>query len=672
MSSSESRVESEGEPASKKRKRTRSGCLTCRRKKRKCDECRPVCARCSRVGATCEWGVRVTFRPVNSIPSPARSSLSETQEQRRFDVLDLTDSVVREYQSRPADDQGRTRVDQHDVPLARSSLSTAVPDHRFLQSWSLESVPSTAPDCVRTGFQPEARSSSNQCSNAATPLSQQTEHAAVHLLSLRQTVPVTPSPAIAPDPVETVPGANLTTTDQFEPDFAEYPALDDGLFLPGSAYLDLHSVLRNHLIREGRSNGPTRCATPTTNHVDEPSLASATQLSQSTPFALGREIIAEDDPALAVTEEQEYLLWVNWLEEVATWLDKFDHEKHFQHTLSLEAKSHPYLKYAIMAVSARQMERRGVLGKAVPSSLAFYQQAIHLLLPQLATRCTLVIASCVVLCVLEMLSCSPKAWRRHLDGCATLLQAVGIHGFSGGLEQALFWCFARMDVCGGLISSTKTLIPVSSWTPHGGDLRAAVHLFRSSAASDMHANQVIFLAAHVVDLLADIRADTTPGVFARMSPHHDTFIRRWTELWDFIEEWYMLRPEEMHPVFTASGSGSFPTILFSNPAAISGNQMYHTAALLMLQHRPPQIVLHPKPRPILWHARRIVGISNSNTHHGCWTNSLQPLWVAGRLFSSPEEHRTILALLERIEQESGWATKWRADDLREWWGDLED
>lgn len=38
-------------------------------------------------------------------------------------------------------------------------------------------------------------------------------------------------------------------------------------------------------------------------------------------------------------------------------------------------------------------------------------------------------------------------WRRHLDGCASLIQSVGINGFSSGLEKALFWCFARMGLC---------------------------------------------------------------------------------------------------------------------------------------------------------------------------------------------------------------------------------
>lgn len=113
----------------------------------------------------------------------------------------------------------------------------------------------------------------------------------------------------------------------------------------------------------------------------------------------------------------------------------------------------------------------------------------------------------------------------------------------------------------------------------------------------------------------------------------------------------------------------FPTILFGNGPATSGNQMYHTAALLMLKYKPPNIRLNRKPRSMLWHARQICAISISNTHHGCWTNSTQPLWIAGQLMSHPSEHEAILNIYSRIERETGWGTKWRADDLREYWGD---
>lgn len=48
-------------------------------------------------------------------------------------------------------------------------------------------------------------------------------------------------------------------------------------------------------------------------------------------------------------------------------------------------------------------------------------------------------------------------WRRHLDGCASLIQSVGINGFSAGLEKALFWCFARMGLYSFLDEAMKAL-----------------------------------------------------------------------------------------------------------------------------------------------------------------------------------------------------------------------
>jgi NADH:ubiquinone oxidoreductase subunit E len=36
--------------------------------------------------------------------------------------------------------------------------------------------------------------------------------------------------------------------------------------------------------------------------------------------------------------------------------------------------------------------------------------------------------------------------------------------------------------------------------------------------------------------------------------------------------------------------------------------------------------------------------------------------------SHESEQKAILQLLEKIEKQSGWSTKWRAEDLKEFWG----
>ena len=155
------------------------------------------------------------------------------------------------------------------------------------------------------------------------------------------------------------------------------------------------------------------------------------------------------------------------------------------------------------------------------------------------------------------------------------------------------------------------------------------------------------------------------------------WVSRWTELIDLLEDWYNERPEEMKPILTIPASESkdtspFPTVLYGNGPAVSGNQLYHTATLLMLQEKPPGLKIQRKQKSTFWHARQICAISESNTHHGAWTNSIQPIWIAGKVMSHPSEHRAILNILERIERETGWVTSWRREDLKTWWGDLDE
>lgn len=58
----------------------------------------------------------------------------------------------------------------------------------------------------------------------------------------------------------------------------------------------------------------------------------------------------------------------------------------------------------MLALSARQQERK-YPDRRSSASLVLYQEAVHQLIPQLQTKSTAVVASCVVLCVLEMMSC---------------------------------------------------------------------------------------------------------------------------------------------------------------------------------------------------------------------------------------------------------------------------
>ncbi|KAL4923879.1 transcription factor domain-containing protein [Aspergillus undulatus] len=437
------------------------------------------------------------------------------------------------------------------------------------------------------------------------------------------------------------------------------PAND--VFLPGSAYEALHTALRNRQLWTARPDIPSRSGSPMSVRDSAPDRRSESH-ARTGRFEL--------------SPDRENILWQNYLNEICLWLDMFDNHRHFASTFPQMAKSAPHLRYSILALSARQIERKQN-EKSQSESLSLYQEAIHLLLPELESKSVPVIASCVILCVLEMLSCNPKEWRRHLDGCAYLIQAAEINGFSGKEEQALFWCFARMDVCGGLISEEETIIPLYHWIPADMDPSEATALFLASN-HDTYANHTVYLCAQTLGVLFRRTTASAPSSYpGSPDDSSESYVARWSRLFDAVEQWYENRPSQMKSIFNVSTSTSadwgvdrpFPTVLYANGAAISGNQLYHTCALLLLQRKPKTLSLVRRPKSVLYHARQICAISASNAHHGCWTNALQPLWIAGKVMSHHSEHSAIVETLNRIERETGWATAWRVEDLREFWGD---
>ncbi|OTB05535.1 hypothetical protein M426DRAFT_56747 [Hypoxylon sp. CI-4A] len=627
------------------RVRSRTGCQNCRRRRKKCDELRPVCRACIRNGDDCQWGLKLVFRPehAETIAADHPSMQQRTplpRHPRDFDIIDVTAEVIRDYLNDDTDTLDGAGLAN---PVAPKDLSPET-THAAADDSAQEITHLTVEDSIVNEQDSPTRSSLLP----KDPHYEVLQSIAAGLLDLGRPDCV---PSITGACQEYPSGSESHTTRQTYED-----ALQDGLFVPGSAYFESHSALRNHTFRAARSVAPTRQATPrpcTSEGVD--------RVSGITPLHPSPELshLAE---FRGITPHEEYELWKNWIDEIAPWLDKFDSRSHFGHVLPTLAREHPHLRFSALALSSRQLERKYT--DRSYNSLDFYQEAIRQLIPQLQTRTTTIVASCVVLCVLEMMNCkcSPNMWRQHLDGCACLIQSLNINGSSGGFEQALFWCFARMDLCGALISNESTIIPKENWLSSSIS-QMSISALSQSFGFDMYANYVVYLCAQVMDLSGN-------GMEER------DYADKWQAIFAQLAAWYNHRSPEMRPVLDIPSTDAdftrpFPTLLFSNPSAISGTQLYHTACLLMLQKKPQRVMLGSSTRSTLWHARRICAISISNTHHGCWTNSIQPLWIAGRYMSHHAEHRAILETYKLIEKETGWGAKWRADDLQAFWGDLE-
>ena len=49
-------------------------------------------------------------------------------------------------------------------------------------------------------------------------------------------------------------------------------------------------------------------------------------------------------------------------------------------------------------------------------------------------------------------------------------------------------------------------------------------------------------------------------------------------------------------------------------------------------------------------------------------NAIQPLYIAGQVFSHSSEHEALVSLIKQIEKVTGWAMTWRVHDLNSYWG----
>lgn len=108
------------------------------------------------------------------------------------------------------------------------------------------------------------------------------------------------------------------------PDFDEHQLLDknifqgaDGIFHPGSAYRELHSTLRDHLIYTAWSNAPSRSGTP---EQQEPRIGLLIRDDGDEDGIESEPESGRSSKPTEVTPQREYILWKTWIDEVAPWV----------------------------------------------------------------------------------------------------------------------------------------------------------------------------------------------------------------------------------------------------------------------------------------------------------------------------------------------------------------
>lgn len=225
---------------------------------------------------------------------------------------------------------------------------------------------------------------------------------------------------------------------------------------------------------------------------------------------------------------------------------------------------------------------------------------------------------------------------------------------------------------------------------------AASHLgHRESTRIDMVSNTLVWLLAKLVNFIASIAdyADT------------DT----WLSLRDEFRVWFDTLPSLFHPCsrvpLATTGTMSFSDCRCQSRALIyhktwhsdsmcaSAMQSYHMAQIFLLLHKPPAISvrqlswtvvstssatqnrfpdalsdLHRMNEMLQYHAVEICAIALSRPEEAARIHMLQPLYLAGRCLAEVVDRRTLVGLIDGIEDELGWHAKYRTEALLDEWG----
>ncbi len=352
-----------------KRARTRTGCWNCRRRRKKCqsqdpvpdhtsglfadtylarkgNERRPVCGNCLDKGEACQWGLRLSFRDdnVQTLPqdhpsmrqdgTPRREGAIEVciptgitngslSTDRRLQIVDITSEVIRDYQSEV---------------LAASSYngSSSGPSNDGGVTPGADRIAS--PCSIRVGLRdaddmiaiatPGGLDHDSPASVNTSRSYDVVQSAAVQLLDLTRMMDPRPAPAhIASQLLPLPPQEEMAEMAEMAGMTPEQLFADDGIFMPGSAYLELHSALRSHIFDTARSTYPSRWPSPDPHpfHVEEMLLAATPPPSQTASYAGHAEQAAQPlsdttPKTIELTKQEEYVLWKNWVDEIAPWV----------------------------------------------------------------------------------------------------------------------------------------------------------------------------------------------------------------------------------------------------------------------------------------------------------------------------------------------------------------
>lgn len=348
------------------KRRTRTGCLNCSRRRRKCDEVKPNCTGCKRRGEKCQWRTLGSFRDSNITvlasdhPSMNQGvTASKNKRQSKFKILNTSPHPAHSRKHRSEDTFGRvpspSSVQSRQIPptfatptedqtssLNRSSspVFDSNVDHVHDLSQQLSGTSSSARLHSSSHASPQHGVNHQKTSNLNGP-QQTTDQESYPADTQSEYQPhslpddssshayLNSSPGYVIDEIAAL--RSLTHSAQFHASyqtslsplfdhsvFSDTVDLTNDIFLPGSAYEALHTTLRNRQLWTARPDVPSRRSSRgSISQVHTPTDYSGSDSHSRTgrehqPSKVGR--------YFELSPEREHFLWQNYLDEICSWV----------------------------------------------------------------------------------------------------------------------------------------------------------------------------------------------------------------------------------------------------------------------------------------------------------------------------------------------------------------
>ncbi|CAG8225058.1 unnamed protein product [Penicillium salamii] len=329
------------------------------------------------------------------------------------------------------------------------------------------------------------------------------------------------------------------------------------------------------------------------------------------------------------------------------------------------------------------------------------------------------LAAVAILCLYELMDAPGTAWKAHLsalplfnDTSASMPAHSSVIIPKTAIKGPIFWSLARQDLLCAFISETFTrldLKDVRLWQNVGLVTDEHGNLFPSPAASpfdtqnslgieeDMKSNELTWLLGKIANhLTAGDSIVPEDFILPREQRPYIGFTQellndRWEILMSELDKWYDCLPSTFTEAARTMGQGSsdpghklaletFEQIWFDLPLCAATVQSYHQARILLLVNQPQQSTAIRSTvsarlrayryalKEALYHAREICGINLANPTGPFRINSVQALFVAGQVFQGQREQDAVLEILAGIERDLGWTTQYHVAKLIDEWG----